>query len=105
MPLCVSWESLLKGGLLPFLKETALLNPSLREESPSSQRALPTRKAPSWSSIPLNHLSSSPGATGLMPHPGMPPRREQGARMPWLSMEADDQGGQLAPTAAVGFVQ
>lgn len=27
MPLCVSWESLLKGGLLPFLKETALPNP------------------------------------------------------------------------------
>lgn len=72
MPLCVSWESLLKGGLLPFLKETALPNSSLHQESSSSQRAFPTGKRPSQSSSPPNHPRSSPGGTGLMPHQGCP---------------------------------
>lgn len=65
MPLCVSWESLLKGGLLPFLKETALPNPPCLEESPSSPRTfLPREERPLGSSSPPSHPSSSPQGTG-----------------------------------------
>lgn len=65
MPLCVSWESLLKGGLLPFLKETALPNLPCLEESPSSPRTfLPREERPLGSSSPPSHPSSSPQGTG-----------------------------------------
>lgn len=65
MPLCVSWESLLKGGLLSFLKETALPNLPCLEESPSSPRNfMPQEERPLGSSSPPSHPSSSPQGTG-----------------------------------------
>lgn len=98
-------RELLKGGLLPVLKEKALPRASLHREGiallPSS---LPNRKGPSKSSSLPNHLSFSPGGTGLTSLTGMPPSRDQGARVPRLPREAGDQQSQLAPTTASGFV-
>lgn len=89
-------------GLLPVLKEKALAKPSLHKEGIALlPRSLTNRKRPSKSS---NYRSSSPGGTGLMSLTGMPPSREQGARVPSLPGEADDQQGQLAPSSALGFV-
>lgn len=89
---------LLKGGLVPVLKEKAFPKPSLRREGIALlPRSLPNRKGPSKSSSLPNHLSSSPGGTGLTSLTGMPPSREQGARVPSLPGEAGDQQGQLAP--------
>lgn len=72
MPLCVSWESLLKGGLLPFLKETALPNPPRPGGIALLPKSLPPpkRKGPWRSSSPPNHPCSSPGGAELTPPQG-----------------------------------
>jgi len=71
MPLCVSWESLLKGGLLPFLKETALPNPSLRRGIALLPETLPRQERTLSELQPTQPPELQP--CGLMPRQGCPP--------------------------------
>lgn len=90
---------LLKGGLLPALKETALPNLSLHPHSlPEQERTLTELQ-------PTQLLELQPWGHWADASSEMLPKTEQGAWVSCPSAEAGNKGGQLAPIAAVGFVQ